>query len=29
MMTHNDEAGGSGGGVLHSLQLSLDEADIL
>jgi hypothetical protein len=28
-MAHNDEAGGSGGSVLRSLQLSLDEADVL
>jgi hypothetical protein len=28
-MAHNDEAGGSGGGMLRSLQLSLNEADVL
>jgi hypothetical protein len=28
MIAHNDEADGSGG-VLRSLQLSLDEADVL
>jgi hypothetical protein len=28
-MAYNDEAGGSGGGMLRSLQLSLDKADVL
>jgi hypothetical protein len=29
MMDHNDEVGGSDGGVLRLLQLSLDEANVL
>jgi hypothetical protein len=28
-MAHNDEATGSGGGVLRSVQLTYDEADVL
>jgi hypothetical protein len=28
-MAHNDHAGGSGGGMLRSTQLSFDEADVL
>lgn len=28
-MAHNDQAGGSGGGMLRSMQLTFDEADVL